>query len=182
MDLNNKRILLTGGCGFIGTSFVELLIERGITSFVVVDKISYCSDKYMVKKHNIPLLDWDINSEETKKFIEFYKPHIIMHLAASSHVDNSIKDPEIFRRDNVDGTLSLLNVAKELPNLELFYHCSTDEVLGDKLEGFSKEDDPRICSSPYSASKGAAELFVEAYGRTYGLPYIITRSSNNYGP
>ena len=103
-------------------------------------------------------------------------------MAAESSVDVSILNPNIFIDSNVTGTVSLLNAIKDDKEKPLFVQISTDEVYGDKLTGESLESDQRLASSPYSASKASAELFVESYGRTYGIDYLITRSSNNYGP
>ncbi len=182
MLLANKKILLSGGAGFIGNEMTHQILSKNPSDFIVIDKMSYMSDDTFHKENNIPVHKIDICSEETRQLIADFKPDIILHMAAESHVDVSIKDPDAFVRSNVFGTTNLMNAALKLDNLELFYHCSTDEVTGDKLTGASHEDDPRLASSPYSASKASAELFVESYGRTFGLPYLITRSSNNYGP
>lgn len=182
MDLKGKRVILTGGCGFIGNTMTKFLLEEKIADLLVIDKITYVSDKSFHTKHDIHVMESDIASEDILEWVPKWKPDIIMNLAAESHVDRSIEDPNIFIKSNVLGTVNLMNAALQCSNLELFYHCSTDEIYGDIVSGWSKENDPRITSSPYSASKASAEMFVEAYGRTFGLSWLITRSSNNYGP
>ena len=182
MSLKNKKVILTGGCGFIGNTMSQMLHHSGLNDLVVVDKISYVSNDRFHYENKIKVLKEDIQSLSIFKFIKDYKPDVIINMAAESHVDVSIKNPNIFLESNVCGTMNLLNAALTLEAAPIFVQISTDEVYGDVSEGWSKECDPRVTSSPYSASKASAELFVESYGRTYGLPYFITRSSNNYGP
>ena len=181
MRLKGSRVILTGGAGFIGNNTIELLASLNVADLVVIDKMGYASDSYMCKKHKVTLIEKDINDVTSTNFIKAWQPHVVINMAAESHVDNSIRDPELFLRSNVQGTVRLLDVCRGQRIMPLFVQISTDEVYGDIERGLSVEEDARVCSSPYSASKGAAELFVESYGRTYGLPYLITRSSNNYG-
>lgn len=180
--IKNKKILFTGACGFIGNNFTKLLLAQEPSEIVVIDKMTYVSDDSFHKSNGINVLEHDICSKEAYNAVLSFKPDIICHFAAESHVDRSIEDPDIFLQSNVFGTTNLMNAALKLSSIELFHFCSTDEIYGDITEGWSKETDPRKTSSPYSASKASAELFVEAYGRTFKLPYLITRSSNNYGP
>jgi dTDP-glucose 4,6-dehydratase len=182
MSLKNKKVILTGGCGFIGNTMSKILHNSELNDLIVIDKMSYVSNDAYHFKNKIKVLKEDIQSSGIFKFIEDYKPDVIINMAAESHVDVSIKNPNIFLESNVCGTMNLLNAALTLETAPIFVQISTDEVYGDVSEGWSKECDPRVTSSPYSASKASAELFVEAYGRTYNLPYLITRSSNNYGP
>jgi dTDP-glucose 4,6-dehydratase len=182
MLLKNKKVILTGGCGFIGNTMSQMLHSSELKDLVVIDKMSYVSNDRFHFENKIKVLKEDIQSLSIFKFIKNYKPDVIINMAAESHVDVSIKNPNIFLESNVCGTMNLLNAALTLEAAPIFVQISTDEVYGDVSEGWSKECDPRITSSPYSASKASAELFVESYGRTYGLPYLITRSSNNYGP
>lgn len=178
-----KKILLTGGCGFIGNNFTKSLLQEDIKDLLVIDKISYCSSSNYHIKNNIKLYTLDINDSLIKNIILNYNPDIIIHMAAESHVDLSISNPDLFCKSNVNGTVNLLNTAIKLNNLELFHYISTDEVYGD-IEKFvsSTEKDILKPSSPYSASKASGEFFVQSYSRTYNIPYLITRSSNNYGP
>jgi dTDP-glucose 4,6-dehydratase len=182
MLLKNKKVILTGGCGFIGNTMSQMLHSSELNDLVIIDKMSYVSNDRFHFENKIKVLKEDIQSLSIFKFIKDYKPDVIINMAAESHVDVSIKNPNIFLESNVCGTMNLLNAALTLEAAPIFVQISTDEVYGDVSEGWSKECDPRITSSPYSASKASAELFVESYGRTYGLPYLITRSSNNYGP
>lgn len=182
MHLNNKRILLTGACGFIGQEMTRQIISRQPADFITIDKMSYMSSDEFHSANGIPVYKIDICSDAAAKLIGEFKPDIVINMAAESSVDVSIVNPDIFLESNVRGVTNLMSAVLKLEAVPLFVQISTDEIYGDKLSGWSVEDDPRMASSPYSASKAAAELFVEAYGRTYNLPYLMTRSSNNYGP
>ena len=182
MLISNKRIILSGSAGFIGNEMTRQILAKNPSDFVTIDKMSYMSDDTFHIANNIPVHKIDICSISASELIAEFKPDIIIHAAAESSVDVSISDPDLFVRSNVFGTTNLLNAAIKLTNMPLFVNIGTDEVYGDKLSGSSIESDPRMAYSPYSASKAAAELFVESYGRTYNLPYLMTRSSNNYGP
>ena len=182
MQLKNKRILGTGFLGFIGNEMTRQVLGKDPSDFIVIDKMSYMSDDTFHKKNDIAVHKINICSEEAARLIIEFKPDIVCNMAAESHVDVSIRNPDLFLESNVRGTTNLMNASLKMQSLPLFLQISTDEVMGDKLVGASLEDDPRMASSPYSASKASAELFVESYGRTFGLPYLITRSSNNYGP
>lgn len=187
-----KKIIVTGGCGFIGRELVKKLIKRGY--FIInIDKLTYASKKTKlnVNKKNYIFYKKDIID---KKFIEKlflkFKPDYLINVAAESHVDNSITDSKIFIKTNVQGTANLLDCTKKYLNKFslkkkkfIFFQISTDEVYGDIAPGKkSKEIDILNPSSPYSSSKAAADLLVLAWGRTYGINYYISRSSNNYGP
>jgi len=180
--LKNKKVILTGGCGFIGNTMSKFLLQYDLKDFIVIDKMSYVSNDEFHYKNKIKVLKEDIQSKAIYNFILDYKPEVIINMAAESHVDISISNPGLFLEANVFGSVNLLNASIKLSEQPIFVQISTDEVYGDVHECWSKELDPRVTSSPYSASKASAELFVESYGRTYGLPYLITRSSNNYGP
>ena len=186
------RVLITGGCGFIGNHVVRrVLLIPGIERVVNVDALTYsgnldnCNDiidkRYRFVHGNInnkPAMDQIIEDEEIS---------VIIHLAAESHVDRSITNPMDFIMTNVVGTVNLLNSAKKLwkgnEKNKLFYHVSTDEVYGSLGEnGLFLETTPYDPQSPYSSSKASSDHFVRAYGNTYGLPYVISNCSNNYGP
>lgn len=190
-----KNILITGAAGFIGSHVAKLFANKYPNyNIIICDKLSYAADINniidIVKLNNVTVLTPDVCNYEIMKdiFDEYNITHVI-HLAAESHVDNSIVNPFIFEENNVMGTLSLLHCAKEKwskNNYEgnLFYHISTDEVygaLGKNDEPFTEKNryEPH---SPYSASKAAADHFVRAYHDTYGLPTVISNCSNNYGP
>ena len=204
-DKNNSslKILVTGGAGFIGSALVRHIIKNTNHSLVNIDKLTYAGSltslesiinnpRYYFEKIDI------CNDTELKRIFNKYQPHIVMHLAAESHVDRSIEGPDTFMRTNILGTYNLLKQARiywsqlkdEKKNTFIFHHISTDEVYGDlphpnhhkgALPLFT-ENSPYTPSSPYSASKASSDHLVRAWNRTYGLPTIITNSSNNYGP
>jgi len=179
------RIIVTGGLGFIGSSFVNLLGRKLPTAeIVVVDKITYAANPNNLKTQ-VTLIKEDI-CDVTAEDLGNYD--YLVHFAAESHVDNSIKDGRPFIRTNVEGTFNLIECARQNKNLKKFVHISTDEVYGDMadlqfagLDIEANEDFSLHGSSYYSASKAASDLLVEAAGRTFGLPYLITRTCNNYG-
>lgn len=184
------RVIVTGGFGFIGSSFVNLLKRKNPTcEVVIVDKMTYAANPNNVKV-KAKLIKKDI-CEVTPEDLGEYD--YLVHFAAESHVDNSIKDGRPFIRTNVEGTYNLIECAKKNNNLKKFIHISTDEVYGDMddypadlINGISRkvvadESFNLKGSSYYSATKAASDLLVESAGRTFNLPYIITRTCNNYG-
>ena len=175
-------ILVTGGAGFIGSNLLHHLIKNSNQDIVCVDKFGYASDIRMIDHLDIQCEHVDI-SDRDKVFEVFdrYRPTDIFHLAAESHVDNSIKDSQPFVFSNVVGTVNLLDAARKY-EVNRFMHISTDEVYGSIEEGSFREDTPYDPRNPYSASKASSDHFVRAYHNTYGLPTIITNCSNNYGP
>ena len=184
----NRRCIVTGGCGFIGSALVRHLCREG-REVLVVDKLTYagCVDSLREAEGRYTLLVKDICDElaMAAAFREF-RPDTIFHLAAESHVDRSIDGPGEFVRTNVLGTATLLQAAlgwwREHPSF-VFQHISTDEVYGSLgAEGFFSESTPYSPHSPYSASKAASDHLVRAWHDTYGLPVRITNCSNNYGP
>ncbi len=188
-----RHILITGGAGFIGSHLVRLMVNKYPDySIVNLDKLTYAGNlsnlKDIENKANYIFIKGDICDFELVRSI-FSEMNIdgVMHLAAESHVDRSIRDPFSFAQTNVMGTLSLLQAAKlswenNFKN-KLFYHVSTDEVYGSLNDSISlfKETSRYEPHSPYSASKAASDHFVRAYHDTYGLPIIISNCSNNYG-
>ena len=187
-----KKILVTGGAGFIGSHLVRLLVNKYSDYHIVnVDVLTYAGNLENLKdiedKENYSFVKCDIcDVEKVNQVFEDYQIDSVIHLAAESHVDRSIKDPFSFARTNVMGTLSLLQAAKEYWNgnftNHLFYHVSTDEVYGSLGEqGFFTEETAYDPHSPYSASKASSDHFVRSFHDTYGLPTVISNCSNNYG-
>jgi dTDP-glucose 4,6-dehydratase len=177
------KILITGGAGFIGSEFTRQAVKKGL-DVVVVDKLTYAGDLERLKEveDKITFYKADIINKE---FIEYIfnkeKPDIVVHWAAESHVDRSILDPSPFIDTNVKGTQILLDAAKD-NNVKLFINIVTDEVYGELgEEGQFYETTPLVPNSPYSVSKASADMIGRAYFRTYGLPLITVRPSNNYG-
>lgn len=185
-----KRVLLTGGNGFIGAHFVEHFLKNTDWQIVVVDKLSYASmgndrlrDIKVMDDKRVERYTADLTKEITfglKK--EWGDINIVLHLAANSHVDNSIGNPIGFMQNNLDSTMNLLQYARELPNLEKFLYFSTDEVYGTAPQGVDyAEGDRHNPGNPYSASKSGSESIVRAYANTYRLPCIITNTMNVLG-
>ena len=182
-----KKIIVTGGLGFIGSNLIDLLISKDY--YVInIDKITYSSNFYNTKEHRnsrkYKFIKCDIKDKKIKKIIFSHKPSAIFNLAAETHVDRSIDNPESFIQSNIVGVYNLLECFKEFSkkNKSKLIHISTDEVYGDILTGRSAEDYPYQPSSPYAASKAASDHLVSSYVRTYKIPAIITNCSNNYGP
>ncbi|MGA2060506.1 MAG: dTDP-glucose 4,6-dehydratase [Thermoguttaceae bacterium] len=191
-----RTILVTGGAGFIGSCFVRQCFSQGQIRVVTLDKLTYAGNLeslgVCLQNPDHYFIQGDIADRQTvDQVLEDYQPDYIVHFAAESHVDRSIDDPAEFVRTNVQGTFHLLDSARRclarLPparrNAFRFLHVSTDEVFGSLgSEGQFTESSPYDPSSPYSASKAAADHFVRAYFRTYRLPVLVTNCSNNYGP
>lgn len=187
-----KTILITGGAGFIGSHVVRLFVKKYPDYRIInLDKLTYAGNlanlKDIENASNYFFEKGDIVDEVyISQLFEKYQFDGIVHLAAESHVDRSITNPMEFIMTNVVGTVNLLNVAKSLwkgnEEGKLFYHVSTDEVYGSLGEtGYFLEDTPYDPQSPYSSSKASSDHFVRAYGNTYGLPFLISNCSNNYG-
>jgi dTDP-glucose 4,6-dehydratase len=183
-----KNILITGGAGFIGSNFINhLLTKRDDVNVVNLDALTYAGNLENLKNSennpNYHFVKGDITDRVTLNSVfEKYKIDNVINFAAESHVDRSILGSEIFFQTNVMGTNVLLEVSKEY-GVEKFVQVSTDEVYGSLgKEGKFTENSPINPNSPYSASKASADLMALAFQRTYGLPVIVTRCSNNYGP
>ena len=193
----NKKILVTGGAGFIGSAFIRYVIKQTNHLIFNIDKLNYASnlqnlkDIETSKRYSFKKLDIS-NASLIQKILIKFQPDIILNLAAETHVDRSIDSPVEFLKTNVLGTFVMLEEARKyFSNLKKnkkknfrFHHVSTDEVFGD-LKGKNnlfKEETSYAPSSPYSASKASSDHFVRAWHRTFKLPILITNCSNNYGP
>ncbi|HLC88861.1 MAG TPA: GDP-mannose 4,6-dehydratase, partial [Candidatus Nanoarchaeia archaeon] len=179
------KLLVTGGLGFIGSNFIRFIHNKYPNYQVTnLDKITYCGNpdnlKDIEKNSNYFFVEGDIcNRKIVDKAME--NIDVVVHFAAESHVENSIKEPYIFTKTNVLGTHTLLESARK-HNIKRFVLISTDEVYGNVHRGSVKETDRLHPTNPYSSSKAAAELIARSYFLTFKLPIVITRSSNNFGP
>ena len=195
-----NKILVTGGAGFIGSNLTELLVEKYPNyKFVVIDLLTYAGDMHNLMNvksaKNFTFVNGNICDRSLiERIFQHYYINNVIHLAAESHVDNSITDPGVFIETNVKGTFTLLDVAykywMEKPfeykrgyENSRFLHVSTDEVYGSLgKEGLFTEQTPYAPNSPYSASKASSDFIVRSYNHTYGMNTVITNCSNNYGP
>ena len=182
-----KNILVTGGAGFIGSNFLQMVLSEHKDYFVVnLDKLTYAGNlenlNEFMEHPNHKFIKGDIcDGELIETIVDQYQISVIVNFAAESHVDRSINEPKVFIETNITGTLTLLEVARD-KKLERFVQISTDEVYGSLgPEGKFTEQTPLSPNSPYSASKAAADHLVSAFGHTWGVKYNITRCSNNYG-
>lgn len=190
--LGPGSIIVTGGAGFIGSAFLSLSIPRWPDHlFVNIDKLTYSANlanlSGLERRDNHRLEHIDISErDQVEDVFRRFRPTLVVHFAAESHVDRSILEPDVFVRSNVVGTCNLLDAFRRHcadPSTAVFHHVSTDEVYGSLAEcGSFVETSPYNPSSPYSASKASSDMFVRAYARTYGLRVKITHCSNNYGP
>jgi len=183
--MDNLHILVTGGCGFIGSNFVRYVLSRYSHTITNLDNLTYAGNlenlKGVEKDPRYRFIKGDIAeaADMEKAFAD--EVDIVVNFAAESHVDRSILDPDAFIRTNISGTYTLLEMARKR-GVRKFMQVSTDEVYGSLSEGKFREDTPLAPNSPYSASKASADLLAMAYYKTFKTPVVITRCSNNYGP
>ena len=183
MNKDKKTFLVTGGYGFIGSHVVDNLVEEG-HDVVIIDKLTYAGNvknvNYNSEKNVKHRYLYDINNtKKLKNIIYMHKPDVIIHLAAETHVDNSIKNCDVFVHSNINGTLSLLEACKETKTK--ICHISTDEVYGPANDEPFVETDLLNPMNPYAATKAAAEHMIRSYANTFGIKYQILRPSNNFG-
>ena len=184
-------IIVTGGAGFIGSNFIFHMLKKYPDDRIIcLDKLTYAGNLStlapMMDNPNFRFVKADIcDREAVYKLFEEEHPDIVVNFAAESHVDRSIENPEIFLKTNIIGTAMLMDACRKY-GIQRYHQVSTDEVYGDlpldRLDLFFTEETPIHTSSPYSSSKAGADLLVQSYYRTYGLPVSISRCSNNYGP
>ena len=186
-----KKVIVTGGYGFIGSNLINYLLKKNY--FVInIDKLSYSANLYNlknIKTNKYIFVKTDINNKYiVSKILKKYKPSIVYNLAAETHVDRSIDDPKPFIHNNINGVFNLLEAIrsynKKTKNKIKLIHVSTDEVYGDIIKKSDRADEryPYKPSSPYAASKASADHLVKSYIKTYNFPAIISNCSNNYGP
>jgi dTDP-glucose 4,6-dehydratase len=177
-----NKIIVTGGLGFIGSHFVNYVLENSNDEIIIVDKETYASNRNNLKR-DVEIIKKDICDITADDLGDY---DYIVHFAAESHVDNSIANGLPFVKTNIEGTFNMVEVARKNSKLKKFIHISTDEVYGDMDEHIAinhsaTEAEPIKPSSYYSATKASSDLIVISANRTFGLPYLITRTCNNYG-
>jgi dTDP-glucose 4,6-dehydratase len=184
--LDGKTILVTGGAGFIGSYFVRLILRRHKETKVInLDKLAYAGN--LDNLHDVqddPRYEFVLGDIRDKALVHrlFARVQAVVHFAAETHVDRSIYDAGEFVLTNVHGTYTLLDALRAFPAIEIFAHVSTDEVYGSRTGRAARETDPLAPSSPYAATKAGGDHLAHAYHVTYGLPTVILRPSNTYGP
>jgi len=182
------RVFVTGGLGFIGSNFIDHVLENHseITAILNIDRCDYCARVHNVSRCSDPRYTYvqaDItNMAKMKRLFRDFKPDAVVHFAAQSHVDTSFENAEQYIKDNIIGTYTILECVKE--SMCRLVHISTDEVYGevDLDETSNSETSVLNPTNPYSATKAGAELLIKAYGHSFGIPYVITRGNNVFGP
>lgn len=187
----SKRVLITGGCGFIGHHFVEHIFRKTNWDIIIIDKLNYASfgldrlrDINVITSPRVKVITWDLIEPFSEGILrEIGHIHYIVHMAAETHVDNSISYPVEFINNNVKSTVNMLEYARSIKNtLEIFFYFSTDEVFGSAPDGVSyKEWDNHHPTNPYSASKSASEMLCLGYENTYKIPLMIVNVMNAFG-
>ena len=188
-DLN---LLITGGCGFIGSNFINYIFDRIEYNIINLDAMYYCASESNIKKEiredsRYKLIKGNLCSYDlVNHIINDYKIDYVIHFAAQSHVQNSFEDSLQYTKDNIEGTHTLLEVCRRYKNIKKFIHVSTDEVYGESMindEEDKKTENSILCpTNPYAATKAGAELIAQSYYHSFKMPIIITRGNNVYGP
>jgi dTDP-glucose 4,6-dehydratase len=185
------NLLVTGGCGFIGSHFINLIGCKNIYNIINIDAMYYCSnennvDEIIRKSDRYKLIKGNINELDLLSILKKYRITHLIHFAAQSHVQNSFEDSLIYTQDNIVATHNLLESSRKYGKLNKFIHVSTDEVYGESMLNFDEEHKTEhsiLCpTNPYAGTKAGAELLVQSYNHSFGLPIIITRGNNVYGP
>ena len=184
-----NNILITGGCGFIGSNFLNFMINKyPKLNFINIDALYYCAKENNITLENRNALNYKFikGNIQNKEFIDYILKtnniDTIIHFAAQSHVDNSFSNPIQYTKDNILGTHNLLEAVREYGKINKFIHISTDEVYGETNNEIKSEKSILNPTNPYSATKASAEMIVNSYYYSYNLPIIITRGNNVYGP
>lgn len=187
-----QNLLVTGGCGFIGSNFINYIFKKGNYKIINLDAMYYAANKNNIhpeirNSENYTLIEGNLCSKDLiKHILHTYSINKVIHFAAQSHVQNSFDDSLQYTRDNILGTHILLECCRHYGNLERFIHVSTDEVYGEsmnKINEQSKTEQSILCpTNPYAATKAGAELIAQSYNHSFNMPIIITRGNNVYGP
>lgn len=183
-----KTILVTGGCGFIGSNFINYLTPRYPEFKIVnIDALYKCSSKSNIsveKLDNYEFIQCNINNMDMLRYIfEKHRPEIVFHFAAQTHVDDSFEDPVGYLEDNIKGTTCLLETIRQIPDLKTtFFHISTDEVYGESDDTAKDENSLLLPTNPYAATKVGAEMMLYSYGKSFKQEYYVCRCNNVYGP
>jgi len=188
-DLN---LLITGGCGFIGSNFINYIFDRTDYNIINLDAMYYCASENNIKEEirnnsRYKLIKGNLCSYDlVSHIINDYKIDYVIHFAAQSHVQNSFEDSLQYTKDNIEGTHTLLEVCRKYKNIKKFIHVSTDEVYGESMiddDENKKTENSILCpTNPYAATKAGAELIAQSYYHSFKMPIIITRGNNVYGP
>ena len=188
-DLN---LLITGGCGFIGSNFINYIFDRTDYNIINLDAMYYCASENNIKEEirnnsRYKLIKGNLCSYDlVRHIINDYKIDYVIHFAAQSHVQNSFEDSLQYTKDNIEGTHTLLEVCRRYKNIKKFIHVSTDEVYGESMieeDENKKTENSILCpTNPYAATKAGAELIAQSYYHSFKMPIIITRGNNVYGP
>ena len=187
-----KNLLVTGGCGFIGSNFINYIFPKGNYNIINLDAMYYAADENNINpeiraSNNYTLIKGNLSSQDlVTHILENYSIDLVIHFAAQSHVQNSFEDSLQYTQDNIMGTHVLLECCRKYGKLERFIHVSTDEVYGESMNEVterSKTEQSILCpTNPYAATKAGAELIAQSYNHSFKMPIIITRGNNVYGP
>jgi len=190
--MSKSNLLITGGCGFIGSNFINYIFDRTDYNIINLDAMYYCASENNVKEEirnnsRYKLIKGNLCSYDlVRHIINDYKIDYVIHFAAQSHVQNSFEDSLQYTKDNIEGTHTLLEVCRKYKNIKKFIHVSTDEVYGESMiddDENKKTENSILCpTNPYAATKAGAELIAQSYYHSFKMPIIITRGNNVYGP
>ena len=190
--MSKSNLLITGGCGFIGSNFINYIFDRIDYNIINLDAMYYCASENNIKEEirnnsRYKLIKGNLCSYDlVRHVINDYKIDYIIHFAAQSHVQNSFEDSLQYTKDNIEGTHTLLEVCRKYKNIKKFIHVSTDEVYGESMieeDENKKTENSILCpTNPYAATKAGAELIAQSYYHSFKMPIIITRGNNVYGP